>query len=140
VNKRIRPLIRAVAMLLLPIVFLSTQVLGQNNCNMTPFYGACNDENACNLLIIQCSQWNNNAKECPRDLEKQLALNNFTCTKGTPTQACNAVLNAMGNAAVTNCVITYTCSYNQTTGACTLNIQKGTCAAPYYQKGTCPPP
>jgi hypothetical protein len=140
----IRSLIRAVALLLLPIVFLSTQVFGQNNCDLTPFNGPCNYK-TCKLSPSQCSDYNNNEKLCTmppplQTFERQLAVNNFSCTKGTPTQACNPVMNAMGNAALTNCTISFSCSYNQKTGACTLNIQMGTCQAPYYQTGTCPPP
>lgn len=136
------PLVLAAATLcLLPVLFLSPLLFGAapNNCNLTPFNGACNYSAGCALKIYLCSTFNGNQEDCvdKRTSQTALAVNLFSCTPGAATQACNPVLNSNGTAATTDCVISYSCLY--ISGKCTQGAQAGTpCQAPYYQSGTCP--
>lgn len=139
VSKYIRFTIASIMLCMLPLLSLSPLILAQNNCSFTPFNGACGYGNCTNVKMFTCGSVST-AATCPGVQESQLAVNLFTCVPGTPTQACNPVLNAQGNAATTNCRIDYSCSWDMTSSTCVVGPQAGSCQAPYYKSATCPPP
>lgn len=145
-KKHISVVLAATMLCLLPILCLSPLLFGAQgrakNCGYQPFNGPCG-YSGCPLAISRCSDNNNKGQFLcgTAGQNTSISVNFFTCVVTNPpdkTVACDPVLDQNGNAATTDCVLTYGCVYNNNTGACTQGKQTGTCPAPYYQKDTCP--
>ncbi len=127
------------ALCLLPVLFLSPLLFGaggKKNCGFTTFNGACNYPN-CNQQLTQCSTWNKNPNCATSGIQREAAVNLFSCVPGTAQQSCDPVLNSSGNADTTDCIIYYACVYNNDQ-TCTKGTRTGQCVAPYYKDDKCP--